>query len=282
MMRIDVLRSAGARLFHSSLAGSLFTNAWYSLVTRLDKHGEATFMNYGYARPGEEPVALPPELERHRFAIQLYRHVLAPVTVRGKDLLEVGCGRGGGGAYVAAALHPRRFVGLDINATAIAFDRRFYRAQPNLAFVRGDAHALPFPDDTFDVVLNVESSHHYADLGRFLGEVHRVLRPGGAFLMAAFPSRKRPMLLREAVRRSAFACTLEEDITADVVRALDLDSVRREETVRRLCPPQLRTFAREFAGVRGTRLYAFFASGEVEYLNFVLRKEQPAASVQPP
>jgi ubiquinone/menaquinone biosynthesis C-methylase UbiE len=61
-------------------------------------------------------------------------------------------------------------------------------AQPAgpLDFVRGDAQNLHFPDQSFDAVINVEASHIYPNLERFLGEVARVLRPGGHFLYADF------------------------------------------------------------------------------------------------
>ena len=267
----DAVRGAGARFFHSPLAGWIFTNAWYSLVTLLDRHAEATVMNYGYAPADGGAIALSPALEGDRYALQLYHHVASGAAMRDRDVLEVGCGRGGGAAYVARAMAPRRLVGLDVNRAEIRFDRRHYAGVPNLAFVEGDAHAMPFAGGTFDVAINVESSHHYRDPARFLAEVHRVLRPGGTFLMACFPATDEASL-RAAVRGSAFACVSVEDITAGVVRALDLDSARREDAVRRLAPRPLRTFAREFAGVRGSRLYDGFASGRVRYLNFVLAK----------
>jgi ubiquinone/menaquinone biosynthesis C-methylase UbiE len=45
--------------------------------------------------------------------------------------------------------------------------------------VHGDAENLPFPQVSFDAVINVESAHCYGSIERFLAEVHRVLRPGG-------------------------------------------------------------------------------------------------------
>ena len=48
--------------------------------------------------------------------------------------------------------------------------------------MQGDAQDLPFPDESFDAVINVEASHIYPNFERFLGEVARVLRPGGHFL----------------------------------------------------------------------------------------------------
>ena len=64
----------------------------------------------------------------------------------------------------------------------------------------------------------------------------------------------------------------EEDITPAVVRAMDLDSARREGLAQKLVPPFLRGLAGEFAGVRGTALYESFASGASPYLSFVYRK----------
>jgi SAM-dependent methyltransferase len=262
----------GARLFSSAIAGFFFTDAWYSLVTRLDKNAEATLMNYGYADLDGAEIALHPRDEPNRFPIQLYHHIASRAEICGKDVLEIGCGRGGGASYVAGYLDPRRYVGLDINKHAVAFDRAFYKAQNNLEFVAGDAHAIPFADGTFDVALNVESSHHYRDLGRFLREVYRVLKPGGVFLMACFPRRNGAASLRETVQQSGFACTLEEDITPNVIRALERDSPRREAAVLRLCPAPLRTFGREFAGTKGSGLYESFASGALPYFNFVLQR----------
>lgn len=278
----NVLAKASTRFFYSAVAGRLFTNAWYSLVNKLDTNGEARLLNYGYAELDGAKIDLDPQLESDRYAIQLYHHIAGQVPVHANDVLEVGCGRGGGASYVARVFEPRRYVGLDINKTSIAFDRQFYRAQRNLEFVAGDAHALPFGDDTFDGALNVESSHHYHDLQRFLAEVHRVLKPGGTFVMACFPNGNEPDALRRCLRASQFDCALEEDITANVVRALEIDGARREEAVSRLCPAPLRTFAREFAGTRDSKLYESFASGERTYLNFVLRKAVEPARVQSP
>lgn len=53
-----------------------------------------------------------------------------------------------------------------------------------MTFVHGDAENLPFPDESFDAVINVEAAHLYPDYPRFLREVARVLRPGGHFLYA--------------------------------------------------------------------------------------------------
>ena len=54
---------------------------------------------------------------------------------------------------------------------------------------RADAESLPFPSDSFDLVLGHAVLHHLPDLRRAFGEFHRVLRPGGRIVFAGEPSR---------------------------------------------------------------------------------------------
>jgi SAM-dependent methyltransferase len=54
---------------------------------------------------------------------------------------------------------------------------------------RADAESLPFPDQSFDLVLGHAVLHHLPNLRRAFTEFHRVLRPGGRILFAGEPSR---------------------------------------------------------------------------------------------
>ena len=265
-------QSLAVRFFYSSGARALFTNAWYALVSRLDRNAEVTLMNYGYAGADGSRIPLDAAHEPERYALQLYHHVATGVPVEGRDVLEVGCGRGGGAAYIARALRPREMVGVDRTAASIRFARRHFAAQKNLRFLEADAHSLPFDDDSFDAVVNIESAQHYRDIDRFFSEVHRVLKPGGHLLIACFEDASKGVYPREALRRSKLREVREEDITPGVVRAMDLDSARRQQLARKLVPPFLRGLAGEFAGVRGTALYDSFATGGCPYLYFVYRK----------
>src|SRR5260370_28922055 len=118
---------------------------------------------------------------------------MAPAGARGGvwgglDVLEIGSGRGGGAAYLARRLAPRQLVGLDISAAATALARRRHGSAPPLEYRQGDAEALPFGVETFDLVLNVESAHCYASIPPFLAQVQRLLRPGVALLLPRFVS----------------------------------------------------------------------------------------------
>jgi len=116
---------------------------------------------------------------------QLYFFTIRKVPITFNDysarrVLEVGCGLGDGLYFISRILNSGSLVGLDLSPTAIqSATARFGRN--NIQFLRGDAERLPFHDREFDVVINVESSHTYPDLGKFIAEVGRVLKPGGYF-----------------------------------------------------------------------------------------------------
>lgn len=153
---------------------------WYPLMTRGLGNDEIVFINWAYEE--DPPMDLPLEAsdEPNRAHINLYHRTATQVDLGGKQVLEVSCGHGGGASYLTRTLHPASYTGLDLNQAGIKLCKKRHRL-PGLDFVRGDAENLPFDDESFDVVLNVEASHCYPHFRRFLAEVVRVLRPGGYF-----------------------------------------------------------------------------------------------------
>ena len=186
------------------------------------------FMNYGFSplHPGEAPLSLQPADEPNRSNIQLYHHVASAVPLTGLDVLEVGCGRGGGASYVKRYLRPRQMTGIDFSAKAVRFCQANHHVE-GLSFVRGDAEALPFADASFDAVLNVESSHCYGSMPSFLSQVKRVLRPGGHFLFADLRMARDIDRLHEQLLASGLTVLDRDDITPSVLAALRTDSERK-------------------------------------------------------
>lgn len=114
-------------------------------------------------QPAPAPLYDGPEAQRD--SRELFSALLA-ADVRGGDLLDLGCGPRD---QAAPSGHCGfRYVGIDL-----------FSAE---ADVRADAHALPFLDETFDVVLSYAVLEHLHNPFVALSEVHRVLKPGGVFV----------------------------------------------------------------------------------------------------
>ena len=230
-------------------------------------------MNYGYTAvgPHTDTLELPASEEADRYCIQLYERVAGAVDLRGSDVLEVGSGRGGGASYMKRYLGPATVVGADLSRRAVRLCNR-YRAIPGLRYVHGDALSLPFPDGSFDAVVNVESSHCYPSMDAFLGEVHRVLRPGGHFLFADFRRSENVRRLQDELARCPLEVVDEEEITANVVAALERDSDRKLQLIRQVVPRWLQGRFMRFAAIEGSQTYEGFRAGRTHYLRYVLRK----------
>ena len=77
----------------------------------------------------------------------------------GKKVLEVSCGHGGGASYLVRTLDPASYTGLDLNSAGHRLFAEKGTNLPGLDFVQGNAENLPFPDQSFDAVINIEASH---------------------------------------------------------------------------------------------------------------------------
>jgi len=107
--------------------------------------------------------------------------------LRAKEILEIGCGNGIQALYINAGHNPLTITGIDLNKANIdiANSEKAGTNAGNVSFFVGNAQNLTqIESDSIDVLLNIESAFHYPDKVSFLSEVHRVLKPGGEFLIA--------------------------------------------------------------------------------------------------
>ena len=240
---------------------------WYPFLTRRLQGEEVLFLNYAFEEEPPMNIPLAPEDEPNRACIQLYHHVATQVPLAGKKVLEVSCGHGGGASYLARTLRPKSYTGLDLNPAGIRFCRERHRVD-GLDFIQGDAENLPFEADTFEAVINVEASHCYPDFPRFLGQVARVLRPGGHFLYADFRFRERWAEWESALAAAPLQWQHTRDINAEVRRGMERNSLRSQDLIARHLPKWLHGLGHDFAGTRGSRIYNALASGELSYRSY--------------
>jgi ubiquinone/menaquinone biosynthesis C-methylase UbiE len=99
---------------------------------------------------------------------------------KGKKVLDVACGVGYG-CQILRNAGAVLVVGVDVSREALREAYADWRAD-RVLLLQGDAQQLPFPSAGYDLVSSFETIEHLPDDRRFLGEVQRVLRPGGVFL----------------------------------------------------------------------------------------------------
>ena len=246
----------------------LFWKIWYTRLAQKFSSSKLKFMNYGYYSESMN-ISLKDEDELERYPIQLYHHVATKVALKGLKVLEVGSGRGGGSNYINEYLEPKEMIGLDLSSSAIDLCDTFYKSD-RLSFLQGSSEDMPFGDNTFDVVINVESSHCYTSMDNFISEVSRVLKPNGHFLFCDLRRSNYVNEMLDQLNSHSLELLSYEDITSNVIRASDKMSVQRTDLINRLkAGKYVRNILKSFAGVKGGKVYDSFVNGYFKYISAV-------------
>ncbi|MBS0656396.1 MAG: class I SAM-dependent methyltransferase [Verrucomicrobia bacterium] len=244
----------------------------YNKIARRDASGKFIFMNYGYHdEQVDSPLSLQPQDEPFRYFAQLYNHVVQDIDLHDKDVLEVGCGRGGGGSFLVRYKNPRSYIGIDLSDRAIAWCASHYPF-PNACWKQGLADALPIPDSSVDIVVNVESSHCYPNMDAFLSEAARTLRPNGYLALCDIRLTSAIEKLDTALTSSGLRLLKRREITSQVLHALDHVSQVRDAQITSVFPALFRKAVRDFAAVKDSTIYNMLKSGEMKYISYLLQK----------
>lgn len=98
------------------------------------------------------------------------------------DVLDLGCG----GGFLSNSLAPHHTVtGFDISEKSLEIAKN-YDKTGSVKYVQGDATALPFENESFDVICSMDMLEHVEDYATVVKEAARVLRPGGLFIFYTF------------------------------------------------------------------------------------------------
>lgn len=140
----------------------------------------------GLPLTGERTVPDVP-LERYWFARHeaVYRWLVERQGDSWRDVVEAGCGEGYGAAMIAASPAGPAVVALDYDPVVVAHVAERY---PQVAVAQADLGALPIRPGSVSVVVSLQVVEHLWNLGGFLTESRRVLRPGGE-LVVSTPNR---------------------------------------------------------------------------------------------
>lgn len=264
-----------AHLVFNPRVGNFLGKYGYAMQTRMLGDSEMPYIDLGYEEDPPMGLELSPEDEPGRYCIQMYHATANQYDIRGKKVLEVSCGHGGGASYLVRTMQPSSYTGLDLNGPGIEMCRRKYHL-PGLDFVHGDAQAMPIGDAAYDVVINVEAGHLYPRFRSFLAEVARVLKPEGHFLYSDERTSRDIGEWEASIAASPLRQVSCRVINDEVVRGIDGSSAPIAELIGTRVPKLFRGAAREFAGLADSRVHESMKTGKTSYRMYHFVKD-PAA-----
>jgi SAM-dependent methyltransferase len=244
--------------------------------------GVMNFLNLGYLADSSELGGEDVDDIADRVSERLYRQIVGDTDLKGRTAIEVGCGPGGGSAFMASTYGPASFTGIDLNKSMIAWCREHHDVH-NLQFRQGDAQDLPIESSSVDAVINVESSHCYPSRLRFFEEVVRVLRPGGAFLFTDLVvcdgDQEGPSAVSALLTEAGMVIEDCIDITRNVLAARDAVSRSAPflSRMRENVPSLMLPVAEDALNLSGTRFYNRLASGQTLYIQWKASKPAPSS-----
>ena len=132
--------------------------------------------------------------ESNIFNLDAYFRTDLKRILEGKDVLEVGSNHGGAALAHYQLYNLKSIVGIDTSESQIEISRLFFKSKgvnSNFDFVKCYAEDLPFPSNSFDVIISFDVFEHVSDLSAVMNECFRVLRQKGKLLLI-FPSHYHP------------------------------------------------------------------------------------------
>lgn len=207
-----------------------------------------TFLNWGiwdkklykeYCDLHYDFAALCPYQDPHS-PLMLY-YLLRPLINQyffNKDILELGPGNGIGLKMSSQLLKANYSLGIDLTYPLVSNAKANFSKSEQLAFIQGDAEHIPVTSNSFDLIINIESSHLYPNIDLFFAEVFRVLKPGGFFCYSdiEFLNKLQAQRFDTFIKsRKDIRIVIKQDLTKLVQNAIFMRLIRHEKRFVQTC-----------------------------------------------
>ncbi len=119
------------------------------------------------------------------------------VSSKPKNILDVATGTGDFALTAFEILKPAKITGIDISEGMLEIARKKIEKaglQENIEVLKGDSEAILFADNTFDAVTVAFGVRNFENLEKGLGEIRRVLKPGGKLIILEFTKPSAPVI----------------------------------------------------------------------------------------
>ncbi|VBB27300.1 unnamed protein product [Acanthocheilonema viteae] len=190
----------------------------------------------------------------------------------GLRLLEVGCGQGGGIEWILRAHSFAIVNGVDPNILD-SFSGKI---------VKGNAEKLPFVNDSFDIIINIESSHLYGNCQQFFLECSRVLCENGFLCWADLRYTHQLKITMIQAQKSGLHLIRTDDITEQVLQGIQSTSSRYDAMLQN-APYFIRLFQNSIRTTYcapGTRSYERFLKREKITSSFAFRANNDERNIE--
>lgn len=167
---------------------------------------------------------------------------LKHLDIKADDIiLDIGCG--GGININRMAKHAKKVYGVDYSMDSVKVSREVNRQEiydGKVEVVHGDVQSLPFDDETFDIVTAFETVYFWPNIEKCFGEVKRVLKPGGIFLIGTEsngsdnPMKISEKLINMTVYNDKELCQYLENNGYSQITAYLRDGRKKQETIKEI------------------------------------------------
>jgi|GEM_PF-1602413 len=255
----------------------LFDLIAYEVLYRLSPARKHWFFNGGYL-PHDPDFVDHPEFAGEAHCAMMY-HQAGHTQIKGlclnpKDILDIGCGQGGGLVYLSRLFPNATLTGTERSLSAVALARKRTAPLIKADIQRGKTTRLAFEANSFGLLISVGAPTYFG-LTTFVEETAKVLRPGGVVSLSGGYRQGSHAKIEAELRLAAQNFGLEfvsyKDITPNTFASLKADLPRREIELSKV-PWPFSLYAVKWADMPGSREYEEYETGLRADFAAVLKK----------